>query len=189
MIFWDDGCSWQVSSWQVLNSWQILRSWQFRLRSWQGRSWQIFSSRQACHEHVVTESKLVTKLTFVTIPNPNPWPNVAGFKFVTRCYEVEVLSRTLTFVTNFLKLSRCLNLSRTYCHEVPSSRSYICSGFGERVDISPRIWHHAGTCLCEISSFCSSNTFLYHIRLRHKKSTTADRNSALKDFLFAPWQN
>ena len=50
-----------------------------------------------------------------------------GVNSVTRCFEVEVLSRTLTFVTIFFEMSRCMNLSRTYCHEVTSSRSYICS--------------------------------------------------------------
>ena len=49
------------------------------------------------------------------------------FHFVTMCHELEDSSRTLTLVTKWFSMSRCLNSSRTYCHEVPSSRSYIPS--------------------------------------------------------------
>ena len=51
------------------------------------------------------------------------------FHFVTRCHELENSSRTLTLVTKWYSMSRCSNSSRTYCHEVLSSRSYIPSGY------------------------------------------------------------
>lgn len=49
------------------------------------------------------------------------------FYIVTRCYEPEVLSPTLTFVTMIFELSRYMNPSRTWCHEDSLSRTCICS--------------------------------------------------------------
>ena len=58
------------------------------------------------------------------------------FYFVTRCYEPQVLSRTLTFVTMIFELSRYMNPSRTGCHEDTLSRTCICS----RGDIWVWLW-------------------------------------------------
>ena len=49
------------------------------------------------------------------------------FYFVTRCYEPQVSSPTCTFVTKIFELSRCMNMSRTWCHELTWSRTCICS--------------------------------------------------------------
>ena len=69
-----------------------------------------------------------TEFLFTSVFFPN-MPSVMNirFHFVTRCHELEDSSRTLTLVTKWFSMSRCLNSSRTYCHEVPSSRSYIPS--------------------------------------------------------------
>ena len=51
------------------------------------------------------------------LPNMSSVMNIR-FHFVTRCHELEDSSRTLTLVTEWFSMSRCLNSTRTYCHEV-----------------------------------------------------------------------
>ena len=77
-------------------------------------------SRTCRHRKYV---RVKSKLTLIF--NHNTQPQVARFNFVMyMCYEVEILSKILTFVTKFLEMSPCLNLSRTYCHELTLDRLF-----------------------------------------------------------------
>ena len=77
-------------------------------------------SRTCRHRKYV---RVKSKLTLIF--NHDPQPQVARFNFVMyMSYEVEILSQNLTFVTKFLEMSPCLNLSRTYCHELTLDRLF-----------------------------------------------------------------